>query len=128
MKTLVSLLPVTMAFALELLAGQPVFKCDLKALQPEERKRHDQLTRELRSAAVRRRGIPNGYAFQMDPAKLSITDAAEWIALERKCCPFFDYRIDLLSEENVLWFTLTGPDGVKKFVEMEVPWALDSKP
>lgn len=111
------------ALAAQSLAGPSVFACNLKAFQPEERKVHDRLTAQLRSAAVTRRELPNGYSFQMDPGKVSIAQVAEWTVLERKCCPFFDYQLDLNSEENTLWFTLKGREGVKRFIEIEIPWA-----
>jgi hypothetical protein len=123
MKQLAPLLLGVLILAAQSRAGQSVFACNLKAFQPGERKIHDRLTAQLRSAAVARRELPNGYSFQMDPGKVSIAQVAEWTVLERKCCPFFDYQLDLHSEENTLWFTLKGREGVKKFIEMEVPWA-----
>jgi len=123
MKQLASILLGVLAMAAQCPAGQSVFACNLKAFQTEERKIHDRLTEQLRSAAVARRELPDGFSFQMDPGKISIAQVAEWTVLERKCCPFFDYEIELHSEENTLWFTLKGREGVKKFIEMEVPWA-----
>jgi hypothetical protein len=123
MKQFAPILLGVLALAAQSLAGQSAFACNLKAFQPEERTVHDRLTAQLRSAAVARRELPNGYSFQMDPRKVSIAQVAEWTVLERKCCPFFDYQLDLHSEENTLWFTLKGREGVKRFIEMEVPWA-----
>jgi hypothetical protein len=123
MKQLAPILLGVLAMAAQCPAGQSVFACNLKAFQTEERKIHDRLTEQLRSAAVARRELPDGFSFQMDPGKISIAQVAEWTVLERKCCPFFDYEIELHSEENTLWFTLKGREGVKKFIEMEVPWA-----
>ena len=123
MKQLAPILLGVLAMAAQCPAGQSVFACNLKAFQTEERKIHDRLTAQLRSAAVARRELPDGYSFQMDTGKISIAQVAEWTVLERKCCPFFDYEIELHSEENTLWFTLKGREGVKKFIEMEVPWA-----
>src|SRR5271165_6969015 len=73
MKQLVPMLLCALGLAAQSPAGQPVFACNLKAFQPEERKLHDRLTAELRSAAVSRRELPDGYSFQMDPGKVSIT-------------------------------------------------------
>ena len=123
MKQLALILLGVLALAAQCPAGQSVFTCNLKAFQPEERKIHDRLTAQLRSAAVARRELPDGYSFQMDPRKVSLAQIAEWAVLERKCCPFFDYQLDLHSEENTLWFTLKGREGVKRFIEMEVPRA-----
>src|ERR1700739_1673830 len=123
MKQLAPILLGVLAMAAQCPAGQSVFACNLKAFQTEERKIHDRLTEQLRSAAVARRELPDGFSFQMDSGRISIAQVAEWTVLERKCCRFFDYEIELHSEENTLWFTLKGREGVKKFIEMEVPWA-----
>jgi len=40
---------------------------------------------------------------------------AEWITLERRCCPFLDLGLDW-SASNRVSLTLTGGPGVKTFL------------
>jgi hypothetical protein len=46
-------------------------------------------------------------------------ELAEWVDAERKCCPFFDFHIDLEREGSMLWLRLTGQNGIKQFIQME---------
>jgi hypothetical protein len=43
-----------------------------------------------------------GYEFQYRPASVSLAELAEWAAAEGKCCPFFDFHIDLEREGKLL--------------------------
>lgn len=46
--------------------------------------------------------------------------AAEFISLERLCCPFFGFALDVAPEGGALWLSLTGRDGVKPFIAAEI--------
>ena len=51
--------------------------------------------------------------------EITIAMVSEWIALEKRCCPFlkFQLRADALLE--TLTVDLTGADGVKEFLRTE---------
>ena len=51
---------------------------------------------------------------------MPVVDIAEWIALERKCCPFFRFRLDVKGKDDIVDLSLQGSEGVKKFIEMEI--------
>jgi hypothetical protein len=63
--------------------------CDMAALTPDERERHAVLAAQLAKSAVSRKELTDGYAFAIDPERISLPEVREWIALERRCCPFF---------------------------------------
>jgi hypothetical protein len=46
---------------------------------------------------------------------VSLAGVAEWIALERRCCPFFRFQLDVEGETGPVWLRLTGA-GVKEFL------------
>src|SRR5215471_8461622 len=48
-----------------------------------------------------------------------IHDAAEFITLERLCCPFYDFALESEREGGPVWLTLTGREGVKEFAKIE---------
>lgn len=48
-----------------------------------------------------------------------IRDAAEYVTLERLCCPFFDFALEAKREAGPVWLTLTGREGVKEFAKIE---------
>ena len=94
------------------------FACNLKAINAEERKRYDQLSRALFEAVEERRELPDGFAFRLAKS-ISLSNAAEWAELESKCCPFFDFRLERQREQGPLWLHLTGRPGVKQFIREE---------
>ena len=97
--------------------GTP-FACNLKAISPEERKRYDKLSTMLFTSVEERRELPDGYAFRLASA-VSMASAAEWMDLESKCCPFFDFHLEREREHGAVWMRLTGRQGVKQFIREE---------
>ena len=98
---------------------QSKFYCNTKALTPAERARHTQLTNKLKSIRKEVVETEKGYDFQYSPSEVSLLDLADWVVAERKCCPFFDFHIDLEREGSLLRLQLTGEDGVKEFIRSE---------
>ena len=95
------------------------FYCNIKALNPAERARHKQLTEKLLAARKETLETEKGYEFQYGPGEISLAELAEWVAAEGKCCPFFDFHIDLEREGKLLCLRLTGEEGIKAFIRAE---------
>ncbi|HJQ23663.1 MAG TPA: hypothetical protein VKA60_07070 [Blastocatellia bacterium] len=100
-------------------ASQQPFFCNLSALNAEQRKHHRELTARLRESVAEVRELADGYGFRLPADTAHISLAAEWVTLERLCCPFFAFQIDVGSDGQPLWLRLTGRDGVKPFMESE---------
>src|SRR5512137_2331352 len=96
------------------------FYCNLKALTPEERVRQHELAQAIAGAKLETKELADGYAFRLQVEKVSVIDLAEWVAAERKCCPFFDFEILLGREGGPLWLRLRGAEGVKGFMRHEL--------
>ncbi|HET9802704.1 MAG TPA: hypothetical protein VFP96_05670 [Candidatus Acidoferrum sp.] len=101
------------------MASQTGFYCNTKALTATERARHEALTKKL--LAKRRETIETekGYEFQYEPEDLSVAEVAEWVVAEGKCCPFFDFHIDLEKQGRLVCLRLTGGEGIKGFIRSE---------
>jgi len=98
---------------------QSKFYCNSKALNPTERAHHKQLTDKL---LVNRKDVvetDKGYEFQFSPSNVSLAELADWVAAEGKCCPFFDFHIDLEHAGSLLCLRLTGDEGIKPFIRLE---------
>ena len=78
-------------------------------------------TRTLFSSIEEHRELADGYGFRLSPA-ISFSSAAEWIELESKCCPFFDFGLERSREQGPLWLRLSGRPGVKQFIRDEFPF------
>jgi hypothetical protein len=102
---------------------QSKFYCNIKALNPAERAHHKRLTDKLIAARKEIGEIEKGYEFQFSPATVSLAELADWVVAEGKCCPFFDFHIDLEREGSLLCLRLTGEEGIKPFIrtEFDVP-------
>jgi hypothetical protein len=98
---------------------QTRFYCNMKALNPEERTRHKQLTDKLIAARKEILETESGYEFQYGPSDVSLAELAEWVVAESKCCPFFDFHIDLEHDGALLCLRLTGEEGIKPFIRAE---------
>jgi hypothetical protein len=90
--------------------------CDLSAISASDRPRYNELRRAIEASVIGRRELPDGLAIQIDIGRIALPQVAEWISFERKCCPFFEVRIDLAPESGPVWLSLTGRAGVKEFI------------
>lgn len=101
-------------------AGPIPFACNTKALSPAERLRHTDNTRRLKTAVVETQEKENGLRFRVTDERVDLTAIAEWVRLERRCCPFFTFNIEVEGDRGATWLTLSGPPGVKKFIRLEI--------
>jgi hypothetical protein len=101
-----------------------IFACDMTAIATEERTRHTETTRRLFQAVETIRDLPNGYSFQLPNSGESLLTAAEFVANERLCCPFFGFELHVAPGGGSPWLYLTGPEGVKPFIRAEIGGAL----
>ena len=95
--------------------------CNLNAIKAADRPRYQALLARIRAAVRDRREVSNGYVFKLDNATVSLTEAAEWIEMERLCCPFLKFRLDASGSQTYWLLRLTGPKGVKALLDCEFP-------
>jgi hypothetical protein len=95
------------------------FYCNLKALSLVERGHHLLLSVKLLAARREIVEIEKGYEFQFSPADVSLAELADWVNAESKCCPFFDFHLDLEQKGKLLCLRLTGEPGIKQFIRSE---------
>ena len=100
-------------------AGLSPLACNISALNPRQRLRIRALLDEFRSGCKEVRELSNGYSVRLPAEGSIISDAAEFISLERLCCPFFDFALQSRREGGPVWLTLTGRAGVKEFARLE---------
>lgn len=94
-------------------ADSPVISCNIKAISAAERPRYNTLVEKLRRAIRHRRELPDGYAFRLNEETITLTELAEWIRMERQCCPFLIFKIEIPASNQSLQLTLRGPSGTK---------------
>jgi len=94
--------------------------CNPDAIRMAERSRYKDLITRLRTALKDRTELPFGYAYHLDLTSISLPEVAEWITLERLCCPFLSFQLDL-EADRAIHLTLRGPNGVKAILQGEFP-------
>lgn len=67
--------------------------------------------------------MADGYAFTLDSTVISLLEVAEWMNLERLCCPFFNLELSATGSQRNWRLALTGPAGVKELLDAEFPFA-----
>jgi hypothetical protein len=95
------------------------FRCNMNAFTAAERKSHEHLTQRLIAMRTQIVETEKGYEFQFDPALVTIGELAQWAVAESKCCPFFDFHIDLEERGTLACLRLTGAPGIKPIIRQE---------
>ena len=95
------------------------FYCNIEALTQGERAHHKQVSDKLWAARNAVVETEKGYEFQFSPQNATLAELADWVVAESKCCPFFDFHIDLENEGKLICLRLTGEQGVKQFIRAE---------
>ena len=95
--------------------------CNLNALTPAQRQELKHFSDRIVSAVAGTREMTDGYGFQVNSASLTVVELAQAIELWRKCCPFYEFQIDLRGEDGVLWLSIRGRKGVKEYFPTDAP-------
>ena len=93
--------------------------CALDKAQFEERKA---LVDRLAQRATERKVIPNGFALRFGRDSGLVSQLASFIEVERACCPFLTFRIDVRAGASV-WLELTGPAAAQEIIRELIPTA-----
>ena len=96
------------------------FACVMTAIAEDQRAGHLANINKLFAAVAEIRELEDGYKFRFPNTSELLMTAAEFITLERLCCPFFCFRLDIEGENGELWLGITGREGVKPFIVAEI--------
>ena len=95
------------------------FACRLDTLDSRQRRRQQELLALMRSSAQAQDELTDGYAFRLPADPVLFQQAAEWVSLERRCCPFVQFALEW-NEDDSVWVRFTGAPGVKAFLAAEI--------
>jgi hypothetical protein len=91
--------------------------CRLDALSDDERARSQALRAEISAAVEDTRPLDDGLAVRLRGEAPLLRSVVEWIALERRCCPFLSFELHWKAGgDEPPWLWLTGPEGTKEFL------------
>ena len=101
--------------------SEPPIACNMRALNADQRKQLSAFGDQIAAAVVGTRDLPDGYSFHLDPARASVLDVARTLDLWRRCCPFYEFRVDLHAADGGMWLSVTGRPGVKEYFPVDAP-------
>lgn len=99
-----------------------VIACDrnLTAMDETQKARHRIVSRHVESAALGAEPVSGGFAIRYPAEADTVVRLAEFITLERLCCPFFDFGIRLDAGADHVELRITGGPGVEEFLQAEI--------
>lgn len=92
--------------------------CDPYALTAEQQARWMIVGKEMYSAIEEIRELPDGYAFRLPGTAEMLMLIAEDLTMERLCCPFLHFTLDIEQSGEPFWLSFTGGAGAKEFVRV----------
>lgn len=90
--------------------------CRLESLSEEQRQREKALLKFVREATLEIHGLTEGYGLRFPNDSARVLLIAEFITLERLCCPFFNFELHVEAEGGPVWLRPTAQHGVKQFL------------
>jgi hypothetical protein len=94
--------------------------CNRSALTAVQQERQRALYRLLGADVEEVRELADGYTFRHSPDKSVLLAMVEFVANERLCCPFFEFRITVERDGGPVWLQITGEGEAKRVLEAEM--------
>jgi hypothetical protein len=66
--------------------------------------------------------LENGFSYKFPVEDSILEDLITVINLERKCCPFLNFKLVLESQNNEFLLVLTGENGAKEMIKSLFEW------
>ena len=96
--------------------GVPVV-CDMGAFSPDERQRYQTLRTKVMNGIEEVFETPSGFRGRVGQG-IQAGEIAEWMSLERRCCPFLDLGLRL-TKDRAQWLELQGGPDAKELLRAE---------
>ncbi len=78
--------------------------------------RGEELAAGLFAAVEEISELPDGYAFRLSGGGAQFESLLEFIATERRCCPFLAFELAFEPHGGPLWLRMRGSPPVKTFI------------
>lgn len=104
-----------------------VIACDLSVFTDEQRDHHFAVVEQVFAFVTEARELEDGYAFRLPYDSAHLFTLAEFMRDEHLCCPFWTFKLEVEPSGGAIWFHLTGPEGVKSLVAVDLAGVLDSQ-
>ena len=97
-----------------------ILACDLGALDAAQRARYNALRAKLGARRLGVREVADGYVFSYPGEPDVVVSLAEFVTLERRCCPFFDFALEVSAGASQVQLKIGGDPDVKEFMRSQL--------
>ncbi len=98
----------------------PEIACNPTAIDAEHREQHFLTAKQMIEMVEETEELSDGYALRLPGDTDTFRLVTDFISRERECCPFFHFTLKLAPPGGPFWLHLTGADGVKEFLQVEL--------
>ena len=88
--------------------------CNLS--EPDLARRRDAISRDLFQHAEEIRELKDGFAYRYPAVEPWAGKLLDFIAVERRCCPFFTFELAFEPNDGPLWLRLRGLAEIKAYI------------
>jgi hypothetical protein len=93
------------------------------ALTDEElQMRRETVLQQVAAHLINFRELENGFSYRFPATDNVLQELVNVINLERKCCPFLNFKLIVESNNETVALELTGQDGTKEMLESLFAW------
>lgn len=89
--------------------------CNLS--DPDFQRRRADLLKRFAVSVLEFNELDDGYRYRFPSADSWIAELGQLIAMERECCPFLRFKLEVEPAGGPVWLELTGPDGTKELLK-----------
>ena len=94
--------------------------CQLDVFDDVERRRYETLRERLGERRLGTHELPHGIAVVYPGERDVFLSVAEWITLERRCCPFLSFSLEFEADSPSIRLRLVGGEDVKRFLQSQL--------
>ncbi len=95
--------------------------CNLTDTQLRERR--ENYLDKLAASLIDCEELENGFSYRFPADETLLQNLVAAVALERKCCPFLNFKLILESGNDFVLLELTGAEGAKEMIESLFDWS-----
>jgi hypothetical protein len=101
------------------LTENPPLACDPNALTTDQQEYWvKEILPKLYREVQEIQELPDGWVWRLPSTPQVLTLVAEDLNMERLCCPFVNYTLEIEPNRGPFWLRMTGGEGVKEFLKI----------
>lgn len=90
--------------------------------EKEFQMRRETVLRQIAAHLIDFRELENGFSYRFPADDAILRELINVINLERKCCPFLNFKLLVESQNKTVALELTGREGTKEILQTLFDW------